>query len=237
VLPIGPLVTALEARGIAVLVDGAHGPGMVPLALDALGASWYTGNLHKWTCAPKGAAFLHVRRDRHAVTRPLAISHGANDPRPSRSTFRKEFDWTGTADPTPYLAIPAALDAVGGLVAGGWPAVMARNAAVARGARRALVAVAGRPPLAPESMLGSMAAVDLPPDRGFAARAVGVGDPLAARLRAAGIEVPVHAWPRDVAPGERRRRILRISAHLHNDPGEYVHLAGTLQALLAEEGS
>jgi isopenicillin-N epimerase len=235
VLPIERLVAALESRGIAVLVDGAHGPGMLPLDLASLGASFYTGNLHKWVCAPPGAAFLHVRRDRRAAVRPLAISHGANDPRPGRSAFRREFDWTGTADPAPYLAVPAALDAVGGLVAGGWPAVMARNAAVAREARQVLVAVAGRPALAPESMLGSMAAVELPPDRGFAARGPVDRDPLKERLEAAGIEVPVHPWPRDPGPGDRRRRLVRISAHLHNDPAEYVHLADVLRGLLAEE--
>jgi isopenicillin-N epimerase len=235
VLPVEPLVAALEARGVPVLVDGAHGPGMLPLHLDRLGASWYTGNLHKWVCAPKGAAFLHVRRDRQAAVRPLAISHGANDPRPAWSRFRKEFDWTGTADPTPFLAVPAALDAVGGLVAGGWPGVMARNAAVAAGARPALVAAAGGRPLSPEAMLGSMAAVELRRDRRFDARGPAEPDPLAARLREAGIEVPVHAWPRDPAPGERRRRLLRVSAHLHNDPGEYAFLADVLRRLLAEE--
>jgi isopenicillin-N epimerase len=237
VLPLAELVPLLEARGIPVLVDGAHAPGMLPLDLDALGASFYTGNLHKWVCAPRGAAFLHVRRDRRAAVRPLAISHGANDPRPARSTFRKEFDWTGTSDPTPYLAVPAALDTIEALVAGGWPAVMARNVRLATEARRQLVAAAGRPALAPEAMLGSMAALDLPPDPGFVARAAADPDPLQGRLLAAGIEVPVHAWPRDPMPGERRRRLLRVSAHLHNDAGEYAYLAGVLSELLAREGA
>lgn len=238
VLPVEQITAALEGRGIAVLVDGAHGPGMLPLDLDALGASWYTGNLHKWVCAPKGAAFLHARRDRHVLTRPLAISHGANDPRPGRSTFRKEFDWTGTSDPTPYLVVPVALEAVGRLVAGGWPALMARNADLAVAARRALVAATGRPALAPEAMLGAMATVELPPDQGFAARGPDERDPLAARLlEDAGVEVPVYPWPRDPAPGERRRRLLRVSVHLHNDPDEYAYLAGALRELLAEEVS
>ncbi len=236
VLPVERLVEALEGRGIPVLVDGAHGPGMLPLDLAGLGASFYAGNLHKWVCAPKGAAFLHVRRDRRAAIRPLAISHGANDPRAGRSTFRKEFDWTGTADPTAFLAVPAALDAVEGMLGGGWPAVMARNAGLAAVARRALASAAGRPVLAPEAMLGSMAAIELPPDPGFAARGPAEPDPLQARLlEAAAVEVPLHPWPRDPAPGDRRRRLLRVSAHLHNDPGEYAHLAEALGALLAEE--
>ncbi len=237
VLPVERLVATLEGRGIPVLVDGAHGPGMLPLDLASLGASFYTGNLHKWVCAPKGAAFLHVRRDRQAAIRPLAISHGANDPRAGRSTFRKEFDWTGTVDPTPFLAAPAALDAVGGMVAGGWPAVMARNAEVAAVARRSLASAAGRPVLAPEAMLGSMAAIELPPDRGFADREPPDPDPLQARLLMdAAIEVALHPWPRDPLPGEHRRRLLRVSAHLHNDPAEYDYLAAALRALLAEEG-
>jgi isopenicillin-N epimerase len=236
ILPVARLVATLEGRGIPVLVDGAHGPGMLPLDLRGLGASFYAGNLHKWTCAPKGAAFLHVRRDRQHAIRPLAISHGANDPRAERSTFRKEFDWTGTVDPTAFLAAPAAVDAVGAMVAGGWPAVMARNAGLAAAARRTLVSAAGRPVLAPETMLGSMAAIELPADRGFAARDPSSADPLQARLLARiAVEVPVHPWPRDPAPGERRRRLLRVSAHLHNDLGEYAYLAETLRELLAEE--
>jgi len=236
VFPVERLVAALEGRGIPVLVDGAHGPGMLPLDLAGLGASFYAGNLHKWVCAPKGAAFLHVRRDRQAAIRPLAISHGANDPRPERSTFRKEFDWTGTADPTPFLAVPAAIDAVGGMVAGGWTAVMTRNVAIAAVARRALSSAAGMPVLAPESMLGSMAAIELPQDRGFAGRGPADPDPLQARLlETASVEVPLHAWPRDPVPGERRRRLLRVSAHLHNDAAEYEHLALALRFLLAEE--
>ena len=81
-----------------------------------------------------------------------------------------------------------------------------------------------------------MAAIELPQDRGFAARGPADPDPLQARLlKAAAIEVPLHAWPRDPVPGERRRRLLRVSAHLHNDAAEYERLALALLALLGEE--
>lgn len=238
VFPVERLVPLLEARGVAVLVDGAHAPGMVPLAIGALGASWYVANLHKWCCAPKGAAFLHVRRDRQAATRPLAVSHAANDPRPTPSMFRRAFDWTGTHDPTAYLAAPAALAEIAGMLEGGWPAVMARNAALARTAREMLLGAIGGAPIAPEGMLGAMAAVNLPAVFGPAPESPVVEDPIQAVLRErSGIEVPLMAWPRKVPPGEPRHRLVRVSAHLYNAVPDYVALADALREIRVALGT
>lgn len=228
VLPIERLTSELATRGIEVLVDGAHAPGMLALDLDALGASYYTGNCHKWLCAPKGAAFLWVRRDRREGVRPAVLSHGANSPRTDRSRFRLEFDWTGTDDPSPYLSVPAAIDFLESLLPGGLAEVRERNRRLALAARDLLLDVLDVPPPAPASMIGSLAAVPLPP----AAEDAGpppsplYRDPLHDVLHDRyAIEVPVVSWP---APAVR---LLRVSAQLYNDLDDYRALARALREL------
>lgn len=228
VFPIARLVAALAARGIDTLVDGAHAPGMLPLDVRAIGAAYYTGNCHKWICAPKGAGFLVVRRDRQALVRPTSISHGANTRRPDRSRFRLEFDWTGTCDPTAFLCVPEALRVVGGILPGGWPALMASNRAGALAARRTLCDALGVPPPAPDAMIGSLAAVPLP-DAADASPPTSslYADPLQERLYAEhSIQVPVVPWP---APP---RRLVRVSWQVYNRPEQVERLATALRRLL-----
>ena len=238
-LPLEDLVGELRERGVETLVDGAHAPGMLPLDLDAIGAAYYTGNCHKWVCAPKGAAFLHVRRGLHGGVRPLSISHGANDPDPGRTAFRKEFDWTGTDDPTAYLAIPAALDVMGSLLPGGWPALMASNRALAIAGRDAIRGALGRagldpgPVAAPDEMVGSMATVALP-GRGLlpaAGRSPLDIDPLQQALWDGWrIEVPILPLPAAEGP---RGRLVRISAQAYDHLGEYELLGAALAEVCA----
>jgi isopenicillin-N epimerase len=230
VFPIARLVGELASHGVDTIVDGAHAPGMVPLDLEAIGAAYYSGNCHKWLCAPKGSAFLHVRRDRQPQIRPLAISHGANSPRRDRSPFRLEFDWTGTADPTPFLCVPAAIEFMASLLPGGWPAAMAHNRQVTLDARRRLCHVLGIPVPSPDEMIGSLASIPLPDGvtdpPGAPARRDVLQDRLFARF---GIEVPLMRWP---APPSR---LVRISAQLYNAPADFAKLAEALVKLLREE--
>ena len=232
ILPIERIVAELAARGVETLVDGAHAPGMVPLDLRALGAAYYSANCHKWLCTPKGSAFLWVRRDRQAGVHPLTISHGAKGERAGRTRFRLEFDWTGTQDPTAWLVVPTAIEYLAGLVPGGWPALMARNRALALEARRLLCAAAGTPPACPEEMIGSLASVILPDSVTTEAGGRGVPEPLQSRLLGAhGIEVPIMRWP--ASP----RRLIRVSAQLYNRAEQYTRLAEALRKELAAERS
>jgi isopenicillin-N epimerase len=247
VFPVERIVADLAERGIETLVDGAHAPGMLALDLERLGAAWYTGNLHKWVCSPKGAAFLHARGDRQAGIRPNTISHGANAVvdalagRRGRTRFRAEFDWQGTLDPTPWLAAADSLRFVGGLVEGGWPAVMARNHKLAVDGQAILADALGadRATLPPSTMLGSMAAVPLASVGPLAMAGAGSSpldtDPLQQvlidRFR---IEVPIGPWPVPAAdPPEPTRRLIRISSALHNGPDDVERLADALRTLAA----
>ncbi|MEZ5962895.1 MAG: aminotransferase class V-fold PLP-dependent enzyme [Planctomycetota bacterium] len=227
VLPIATVADVCRSRGIDLLVDGAHAPGMLDLDLRALGATYYTGNCHKWMCAPKGAALLYVSRERQADVRPLVTSHGANSPRTDRSRFRLEFDFTGTADYTPFLCVPAAIDTMAGVFPGGWPELRQHNRTLVLAGRAALCKALDTPPPAPDAMLGSLASIPLPDAPGAPRGRLGLDDLHVELFERHRIEVPVMPWPR--AP----HRLLRISAQAYNSAAQYDHLALAVRELLA----
>jgi isopenicillin-N epimerase len=224
VFPLAEIVKELQGRGVDVLVDGAHAPGMTPVDLSALGAAYYTANFHKWCCAPKGAGVLYARADRRAELHPLVASHGMTSQRADRSRYLLEFDWTGTQDPSPYLCIPRALSFLESLFDGGLAELMARNHALALAGARSVAERTSAELVCPESMLGSMAALSL--------RRSG------SQLEAAelhrrlvfdhDIEIPVHAWPAPHGP------LLRLSAHAYNELADYERLAEAVVALLGD---
>jgi len=226
IMPVARIVTAMNVRGIDTLIDGAHAAGHIPLDIRTIGPAYYTGNLHKWVCAPKGAAFLYVRADKRDAIRPVAISHGANSPRTDRSRFHLEFDWTGTYDPSPWLAVSEALRFLPTLVEGGWAEVMRRNHTLVLRAREILCDALRIEKPAPDDMLGAMASVSLPDGEPTPLSPLSI-DPLQdALLERFSIEVPVMQWP------SPPKRVLRVSAQLYNTVDEYDQLADALHQLL-----
>jgi isopenicillin-N epimerase len=221
IYPLDDIVSALEPD-VPVLVDGAHGPGQVPLDLEGLGASWYAGNLHKWVCAPKGAAFLRTREDRLAHTFPVVISHGwdASGPDPA-ARYRSLFDWVGTDDFSSWLVVPDLLELLGGLEPGGWTGLMERNHGLALEARVLLATALRVDPPVPQEMIGAMAALVLPDASGEDPG--GIDSPLTKELIASGFEAPVMIWPG--WPGQ----VLRISAQHYNTLDEYEALAEVIR--------
>jgi isopenicillin-N epimerase len=211
-LPVEQLVARARDAGLATVVDGAHSPGHVPLDLERLGADYYAGNCHKWLGAPKGAGFLHVRRELQERIQPAIVSWGHE----GDAAFVARFERQGTRDPSAYLSVPAAIDFQ---AENDWNAVRARCHALASEARSALAELTGEEPLQPDSaeFYGQMVSVRL--SHGCDA------DELARRL-AEEERIVVATWPRDGDP------IMRVSFQGYNDEADLEALLEALPRLL-----
>jgi isopenicillin-N epimerase len=214
VVPAAEIVAAARRRGIYTLVDGAHAPGSIELDVSAIGADAYTANLHKWVCAPKGAAFLAIAEAHASETHPLATSHFFTE------GFGREFDWQGTRDLSAWLSAPAAIDFFARF---GWDRVRAHNHAMAAWTQSHLCGRWAVEPLSPRdgSMLASMAAVRLPDgvQRRYSSAAA-----LQAHLYDAHrIEIPVIDW--------KGSWHCRVSCHLHTTPDLIERLADVMLGL------
>lgn len=206
-LPLERVLPLLAARGIPVIVDGAHAPGQIDLdvgALLAAGATWYAGNNHKWLCAPKGSGFLAAADGAPVV--PVVTSHGATAGYGPANRLHAELDWSGSHDPAPHLAVPHAIAALD------WPATFAHNHALARTVRDRLCAALGAHALAGDDATAMMAAIPITTP----------GPPLAiqAQLLRDGWEVPIIETPRGP--------LVRVSAHLYNTADQGDALAAKL---------
>lgn len=210
VFPVEPIVAACAARGVDVLVDGAHAPGMIALNVEKTGAAYYAGNLHKWAFAPRGAAFLWVRPDRQDRIHPAVVSHHYGE------GFSREFSWQGTRDLSAWLAVPRALKFTADL---GGDVVREHNHAMAVWAHQLLCKrLRVRQPLSPldGSMLGSMAAVALP----YALASLPEPDLEALQQRLYfehRLELPLMRLGSQL--------LLRVSCQVYNTPGQYERVA------------
>ncbi len=223
VFPIGKIVRLLTERGVDTLIDGAHAPGAVPLDIETIAPAYYTGNLHKWVCAPKGAAFLWARRDRQDALRPPIVSHGENTHRPGRSIFHDRFDWPGTLDPTAWLSVSHAIRWGASLFPGGWDELRDNNRMLATAGRALIAGRLGMPLPAPNQILASMATIPLPAPLQSLPKSGTRFDPVHTRLlEDAQIEVPIVHW------GAPSQRWIRISAQAYNVTEHYRALAEAL---------
>lgn len=239
VLPLQRLIALARERGARILVDGAHGPGSLPLQLQEWQPDAYVGNLHKWLCCPRGSAFLWVRDPWQETLQPLVVGHGANGPLPAGvSRFHLEHDWLGTADPTPWLALPEALRLLTGAGVDGEamelesPAWLGRLAALMEAHRQRaqqgqallLQALNLDQPLAPTAMQVAMAALPLAP--------VGTldGPALQAELKRRGFQLPVIPLRPHVTG---LPQFLRISCFAYTTADDLERLARALPEALA----
>jgi isopenicillin-N epimerase len=209
IMPVAEIAERCGKRGVAVLVDGAHAPGAIPVDISSLGVDWYTGNLHKWAWAPRSCGVLWASPARQESLRPTVISWGLDQ------GFTQEFDWPGTRDPTPHLAAPAGVAFMREL---GVERVQSYNHELACQAGRELTHALQTRLLAPESMIGTMVTVPLP-------SRFGSTPDDAAKLRDMllfdhHIEVHLGAWKDQVC--------IRISAQIYNEMSDIRCLVSAL---------
>ncbi len=223
IFPIQQLVQELKELGVDTLIDGAHAPGMLPLNLSDLGATYYTGNCHKWLCAPKGAAFLFVQRDKQSEIRPVTISHGANSTRTDKSRFLLEFDWMGTNDSTSYISIPNAMKFMGSLLPGGWDELINNNHQLVLKGRQIICEALGVNLPAPDTMIGSMASIPIPKELENW-NYISLHDELFDKYK---IQVQVVPW-------HKPNILIRISAQIYNCLEDYEYLGKVLRTLMSQ---
>ena len=207
-LPVAAMTARCRARGVPVLIDGAHAPGAIVLDVAAFGADWYVGNLHKWAFAPRACGFLWVASAQRAVTHPPTISWGLD------VGLTQEFDWTGTRDPSAMLSAPAGIAFMRDVL--GLDAMRTWNHDLVWRMAHELSARWGQPFTTPESMVGCMASVALPE------RIVKLGEAAAPALKdwlfhARRIEAQVLAI--------NGRCAVRLAAQVYNDESDYERLA------------
>jgi isopenicillin-N epimerase len=211
VLPVAAIAAECRARGVPVLVDGAHAPGSIAVNIAAIGADWYAANLHKWAHAPRSCGILWSRPEHQATLHHPIVSWG------SGRGFHAEFEHHATCDPTSYLAAP---EGVALLREWDYDAALAYMHSLAVEAGRVLTDRWETTLDIPNDMRGAMITVPLPEDAGAT-----TGD--ATRLRLSllvdeGIEVQLHAW--------RGRLWARVSAQVYNDRSDIVRLADAVRA-------
>lgn len=214
VLPVAEVAAECHARGVPVLVDGAHAPGSRRVDIPALGVDWYAANLHKWAHAPRGCGILWAAPDRQAMLRAPVVSWGRN------RGFLHEFEHVATGDPTSYLAAPTGIAL---LRAWDFDAVVRYMHALAWDAAARLCDAWGTRFDVPREMVGAMVTVPLPEQAGATS-----DDAIALRLALLvedKIEVPLHAW--------RGRLWARVSAQVYNDRSDVERFAESVSRRIA----
>jgi isopenicillin-N epimerase len=111
IFPVKQICQMARARGIEVIVDGAHAFGQFPFKHADLDCDYYGVSLHKWILAPIGTGFLYVRKSKIPKIWPLMAA-----PDTMTDNIRK-FEEIGTHPASQRNAITEALnfhDSIGG---------------------------------------------------------------------------------------------------------------------------
>ena len=216
IFPVQEIIERARSAGIITVIDGAHVTGQLPLQLDALGADFYGGNLHKWLCAPKGAGFLYARPELQRLIKPLVVSWGYESITPGSSQFVDHHEWWGTRDVSAFLTVPAAIRFQ---QEHDWDMVRSACHELVRDAQSRVCTLTGLPPIhsASEEWFAQLAAAPLPDDTDIAALKSRLYDEYR-------VEIPLTTW------GDKK--LIRISIQGYNTRQDVDRLLEALTNLL-----
>jgi isopenicillin-N epimerase len=213
IFPVEKIIRIAREAKIPTLIDGAHAPGQIELALDSLEADYYVGNCHKWLMAPKGSGFLYAKPEIHCTLEPLIVSWGWGDPNLEGEI--QKFSWMGTNDPAAYLSVPAAIKFQD---THNWCAIRAFSHKLAFQAMEDICQFTELLPIYSDNhFFAQMVTIPLPP----------IQEPLLLKkllLDCYKIEIPVIEW--------NERHYLRLSVQGYNSPADIDILEKVLKNLL-----
>ncbi len=204
--PVAEICRRARAAGIISVIDGAHAPGQIPVDLHQIDPDFYTGNCHKWLCAPKGSGFVYVRREHQEYVHPLIISWGYRD----GDTFISRHQVQPTRDPAAFLTVPTAIQFQRDH---NWDAVRQQCHAAAVDLRNAINAWSGLQALCSDDHFAQMFTVEVPP-----CDPAVVKDRLYEEYR---IELPMFNW--------QGKPCLRVSIQGYNTTQDADHLLKALR--------
>jgi isopenicillin-N epimerase len=212
VFPIAELVEVCRDRGVPMVVDGAHAPGLID-APAADGADFWTGNFHKWPAAPRATAGLVVAETWRSATRPLIVSWSEHDER-----LPERFDVQGTYDYVPWIAAPESLRVLDEL---DWPVRRSQLSDLVDEGARVVAKALGTGVAQVIHPAATMRLVELPSSVDLSA-AEELKERVSRELKA---EITL--------TGFDGHGFIRLSAHAYNSPRDYQELSERLPSVLA----
>jgi isopenicillin-N epimerase len=226
IFPVKKIIELLHSKGIKVIIDAAHCPGMIDFSIDDLQPDFFIANCHKWICSPKGSAFIYVAPEHQQMISPLVISHYNDSQVGEAAHWSNQFMWDGTHDYSAYICVKEALEHLPTLHQDGWAGIKKHNRELAFTAATKIAEALKVQLPAPKELLGSIINIPMPngetPEKFFHHNQA-LKNKLFKRYN---VEVPVFLFPK--AP----QQWMRISAQLYNSMEQYDYLIECLK----EEG-
>ncbi len=119
IMPVKEIAKLGKSKNLFVFIDGAHGPGMLPLNLHDIGCDAYASCCHKWMLGPKGTGFLYVKKEFQEKLQAVFVGAGSDNAKWNMATDPVTMGdyapnahryYAGTMNVSLYKGVDAAID-------------------------------------------------------------------------------------------------------------------------------